>query len=197
MAFYLAHSNSDSAVLPRSEVPENFIPAQATARVTTFSFPLFILSGTPPGRLLKPVSRFWAARGTTESHTWKIASPGGSASAARFPFGQPRSGVRGRVYQKPHFTSSVFLRFFVQYFCTFALSPDISCELERKFIFNHSISTNGTEVPCCDKAPGSLPEPGARKYEGPIYFLRRRAQRPASASRLNVAVAGSGTFTAK
>ncbi|MBR3902775.1 MAG: hypothetical protein IKJ29_03860, partial [Akkermansia sp.] len=46
-----------------------FIPAQATARVTTFSFPLFILSGTPPGRLLKPASRFSAARGTTESHT--------------------------------------------------------------------------------------------------------------------------------
>jgi len=63
-------------VLPRSEVPENFIPAQATARVTTFSFPLFILSGAPPGRLLSQWNHFSAAPGASESHTWKIASPG-------------------------------------------------------------------------------------------------------------------------
>ena len=63
-------------MLPRSEVPENFIPAQATARVTTFSFPLFILSGAPPGRLLSQWNHFSAAPGASESHTWKIASPG-------------------------------------------------------------------------------------------------------------------------
>ena len=64
-------------MLPRSETPEDFISALATARVTTFSFPLFILSGAPPGRLLKPVNRVTAALGASESHTWKIASPGG------------------------------------------------------------------------------------------------------------------------
>ena len=41
----------------RSETPQGFISAQATARVTTFSFPLFILSDAPPGRLY-PVASF-------------------------------------------------------------------------------------------------------------------------------------------
>ena len=133
--FYLAHSNSDSAVIPRSEVPENFIPAQATARVTTFSFPLFILSGAPPGRWLKPVSCISAAPGASESHTWKIASPGGTKRRTAHSFGQPRDGVRGRAYHTHFFASSAFLRFFVHDFSVHHLSAAFSCELERKKIF--------------------------------------------------------------
>ncbi|MBQ5664602.1 MAG: hypothetical protein IIV41_01900, partial [Akkermansia sp.] len=86
-----------------------FIPAQATARVTTFSFPLFILSGAPPGRLLKPVSSISATHGASESHTWKIALPGGEERRTAFPFGLPRSGVRGKAYQNYRETSSTFL----------------------------------------------------------------------------------------
>ncbi|MBQ8376920.1 MAG: hypothetical protein IJX33_07735, partial [Akkermansia sp.] len=55
-------------------------------------------------------NHFSAAPGASESHTWKIASPGRQTSGTRFSFGQPRSGVRGKAYHKPHFTSSVFLR---------------------------------------------------------------------------------------
>ena len=66
--FCLAHFNSDSAVLPRSEVPENFIPAQATARVTTFSFPLLSLSGAPPGRLLASELHFCRSRRLGKSY---------------------------------------------------------------------------------------------------------------------------------
>ena len=132
MAFYLAHSNSDSAVLPRSETPRSFIPAQATARVTTFSFPLFILSGAPPGRLLKPVSCISAALDASESHTWKIALPGGSVSGARFPFGLPRGGVRGKAYHKPDFASSSFLRKSLRIFHPPALTHTKHSRLEQK-----------------------------------------------------------------
>ena len=45
----------------RSETPQGFISAQATARVTTFSFPLFILSDAPPGRLYPVVEFFNSA----------------------------------------------------------------------------------------------------------------------------------------
>ena len=135
MAFYLAHSNSDSAVLPRSEVPKNFIPAQATARVTTFSFPLFILSGAPPGRLLSQRASFSAALGASESHTWKIALPGGSVSVARFPFGLPRGGVRGKAYHKHNFASSSFLRKSLRIFRHPALTCTKFSVLERKIIF--------------------------------------------------------------
>ncbi|MBR1982782.1 MAG: hypothetical protein IKA23_08535, partial [Akkermansia sp.] len=85
---------------PRSEVPENFIPAQATARVTTFSFPLFILSGAPPGRLLSQWNRFSAAPGASESHTWKIASPGGQASSLAFLSGNPVAGCGAKLITK-------------------------------------------------------------------------------------------------
>ncbi|MBR1982062.1 MAG: hypothetical protein IKA23_04855, partial [Akkermansia sp.] len=120
---------------PRSEVPENFIPAQATARVTTFSFPLFILSGAPPGRLLSQRNHFSAAPGASESHTLENCLARRSNKLARFSFGQPRSGVRGKAYHKAHFTSSVFLRKSFQNPVSPALSAPISCRLERKFIF--------------------------------------------------------------
>ena len=109
MAFYLAHSNSDSAVLPRSEVPENFISALATARVTTFSFPLFILSGAPPGRLLSQWTAFLLPSAPRKVILGKLPRPVGEVSLARFPFGQPRSGVRGKAYHNHRFTSSSFL----------------------------------------------------------------------------------------
>ena len=66
--FFISSFNSDSAVLPRSEVPKNFISALATARVTTFSFPLFILSGAPPGRLLASEPRYRSSRRLGKSY---------------------------------------------------------------------------------------------------------------------------------
>ncbi|MBQ8375895.1 MAG: hypothetical protein IJX33_02440, partial [Akkermansia sp.] len=80
-------------------------------------------------------NHFSAAPGASESHTWKIASPGRQTSGTRFSFGQPRSGVRGRAYHKARFTSSVFLRKSFQNTATPALSTPISCRLERKIIF--------------------------------------------------------------
>ena len=136
MAFYLAHSNSDSAVLPRSEVPENFIPAQATARVTTFSFPLFILSGAPPGRLLKPVEPLFSSPRRLGKSYLENCLARRSSKLARFSFGQPCSGVRGGVYHKAHFTSSVFLRKSFQNPVFPVLSAPISCGLEQKNNFN-------------------------------------------------------------
>ena len=122
-------------MLPRSEVPKNFISALATARVTTFSFPLFILSGAPPGRLLSQRASFSAAPGASESHTWKIALPGGSVSVARFPFGLPRGGVRGKAYHNHRFTSSSFLQKRLRIFRTPALTRTKSSMLEQKNIF--------------------------------------------------------------
>ena len=58
-----------------------------------------------------------------------------SSKHARFSFGQPRSGVRGKAYHKPRFTSSVFLRKSFQNFVLPALSAPISCRLERKKLF--------------------------------------------------------------
>ena len=192
MAFYLAHSNSDSAVLPRSEVPKNFIPAQATARVTTFSFPLFILSGAPPGRLLKPVDCVTAAPGASESHTWKIASPGGVERRTAYPFGQPRSGVRRQAYRNADETSSVFLSFFVQYFSIPALSCCNSRLLETKNYFQDFDKKGRAEVQRSDYE--SLPTCG----EGLGLHLRlRRMVRAVSASRLRVATDGPETMTAK
>ena len=86
----------------RSETPQGFISAQATARVTTFSFPLFILSGAPPGRLLSQRNRFSAAPGASESHTWKIASPGQTASGLAFLSSCPVAG-RGRSLPESSF----------------------------------------------------------------------------------------------
>ena len=113
----------------------NFIPALATARVTTFSFPLFILSGAPPGRL-SASEQLFSTLGTSESHTWKIASPGWSVSVARFPFGQPRDGVRGKAYHNRHETSSSFLRKSLRFFHHPALTCTKSSELELKNIFS-------------------------------------------------------------
>ena len=104
----------------------------ATARVTTFSFPLFILSGAPPGRLLSQRASFSAALGASESHTWKIALPGGSVSVARFPFGLPRGGVRGKAYHKHDFASSSFLRKSLRFFHHPALTYTKSSMLEQK-----------------------------------------------------------------
>ena len=122
-------------MLPRSEIPENLISALATARVTTFSFPLFILSGAPPGRLLSQRASFSAALGASESHTWKIASPGQSVSVARFPFGLPRSGVRGKAYHNHRETSSSFLQKSLRIFRPPTLTCTKTRGLQRKIIF--------------------------------------------------------------
>ena len=145
MAFYLAHSNSDSAVLPRSETPKSFIPAQATARVTTFSFPLFILSGAPPGRLLKPVDCISAAPGASESHTWKIASPGGFSGEPHPLSSYPVAG-RGRSLPETLFR----VKRIFEIFCAVFFSP---CPKHRIFVrvTTKKIFFNpGTEVPCSE-----------------------------------------------
>ena len=78
---------------------------------------------------------FSAALGASESHTWKIASPGQSVSVARFPFGLPRSGVRGKAYHNHRETSSIFLQKSLRIFRTPALTCTKSSVLERKIIF--------------------------------------------------------------
>ncbi|MBR4310252.1 MAG: hypothetical protein IKT79_04415, partial [Akkermansia sp.] len=108
--------------------------------------PLFILSGAPPGRLLKPVSCISAALGASESHTWKIASPGGVKRRTAYSFELPRSGVRGKAYQKHRFTSSSFLEKSLGIFATPALSAAFSYGLEqKKYFFNPRAA-----VPCSE-----------------------------------------------
>ena len=134
--FLLAHFNSDSAVLPRSEVPKNFISALATARVTTFSFPLFILSGAPPGRLLASELAFRPLSAPRKVILGKLPRPVGEVSVARFPFGQPRSGVRGKAYHNHRFTSSSFLEKSFMILFTPVLTLTFSCGLETKNNFS-------------------------------------------------------------
>ena len=55
------------------------------------------------------MSCFSAALSASESHTWKIASPGGVKRCSAFPFELPRSGVQGKAYHNRRFTSSSFL----------------------------------------------------------------------------------------
>ena len=82
------------------------------------------------------MNRVTAALGASESHTWKIASPGGSVSDARFPFGQPRDGVRGKLYQKHRFASSSFLQKSLRFFDTPALTHTKSRMLEPENYFS-------------------------------------------------------------
>ena len=83
------------------------------------------------------MNRVTAALGASESHTWKIASPGGrSKRCARFPFGQPRSGVRGKAYHNHRFTSSSFLEKSLRIFDQYLLSAEFPCELQAKNNFS-------------------------------------------------------------
>ena len=112
MAFYLAHSNSDSAVLPRSEIPKDFIPAQATARVTTFSFPLFILSGAPPGRLLASELLFSRPQRLGKSYLENCLARW-SEAVFRLPFrATPLRGAGQNISETPFRVKLIFVKKF-------------------------------------------------------------------------------------
>ena len=164
MAFYLAHSNSDSAVLPRSETPKSFIPAQATARVTTFSFPLFILSGAPPGRLLKPVDCVTAAPGASESHTWKIASPGGVERRTAYPFELPCNRAWAEFTTAPVMRQADFYTFYGQmsfYAVTLCLFNPAKNQIFSPNRQNHA--TSGTSSPVSIRKSLAFASPSLQK----------------------------------
>ncbi|MBR5196322.1 MAG: hypothetical protein IKW48_09330, partial [Akkermansia sp.] len=89
----------------------------------------------PDWQVVSQRACFSAALGASESHTWKIASPGQSVSVARFPFGLPRSGVRGKAYHNHRETSSIFLKKSLRIFRTPALTCTKTSALQRKIIF--------------------------------------------------------------
>ena len=104
----------------RSETPQGFISAQATARVTTFSFPLFCLSGTPPGRLYPVAELLSSAVVPRKVRMLKTASPGRCSASHVSAFRSALSGCtvsvcRG-VYTNHRRTSSSFFKNFV-FFC--------------------------------------------------------------------------------
>ena len=84
------------------------------------------------------MSCFSAALSASESHTWKIASPGGVERRTAFSFELPRSGVRGKAYQNHRQTSSTFLHFFAHYFSRYALTHPFSYGLRAIIIFRIS-----------------------------------------------------------
>ncbi|MBP3499580.1 MAG: hypothetical protein J6J97_05790, partial [Akkermansia sp.] len=74
----------------------NFIPAQATARVTTFSFPLFILSGAPPGRLLASGTTFQQPPAPRKVILGKLPRPAVKQAVLVFLSGNPVAGCGGK-----------------------------------------------------------------------------------------------------
>ena len=184
-------------------------PAPKSLRISSRRRPRHASRPFPSLSLSSPVPRLagclaselhFCALGTSESHTWKIALPGWWSNVVAFPFEPPRSGVRGKAYHKHDFTSSSFLRFFVQYFSTRHLNAVFSYGLGRKIIFTNFRSAGisgkrGLKSPATTKPPGSGMEPGGESIFEVSYFLRRRAARAVSASKLSVLVVGSGTCT--
>ena len=119
----------------RSETPQGFISAQATARVTTFSFPLFFLSGAPPGRLYPVASFSTPLQRLRKSVNLKTASPGLASLALSEPLslsGCTVSVCRELYTNQPH-TSSQFLNKFSLFYHIFRKPLKTQCNFFALF----------------------------------------------------------------
>ena len=108
--------------IPRSGAFFHFAPSslEATARVTTFSFPLFCLSGAPPGRFFHSgAAAYAAALRHRKSASASLLHPACAVIRPTVPGGLPTSALSGcpvrgcrRIYSPHPTTSSLFYEFF-------------------------------------------------------------------------------------
>ena len=126
----------------RSSVPCNLAPkflrtsSRRRPRHASRPFPSLSLSSPAP-RLAGCIAsklHFCRSRRLGKSYLENCLARWASEQA-HLPFGQPRDGVRGKLYHKHDFASSVFLEKSWHHFFHPALTRVFLCRLERKKIF--------------------------------------------------------------
>ena len=121
-------------MLPRSEVPEELHPGAGHGTRHDLFLPSLYPLRRPAWQVVKPVSCISAALGASESHTWKIASPGGVSGVPLSLSSYPVAG-RGRSLPETLFRVKRIFEIFCAVFLHFRSKPRYFVRVRVKKLF--------------------------------------------------------------